>query len=103
MYDLACNTCHRQMRDVLEPITAPPHACSCGGRFERVWLQAPAVIGDECDVWVKNGICNEDGTPRHYRSKAEMRRVAKEKGLVNVVEHLGTKGGDRSPHTQRFI
>jgi hypothetical protein len=41
-----------------------------------------AVIGDEIDIQIRHGICNDDGTPRRFRSKAEMRKVAREKGLV---------------------
>ena len=55
-------------------------------------------IGDECDVWVEHGICWDDGSPRHYTSKSEMKRVAAEKGLVNMVRHV-----DGSPHTKRWI
>lgn len=42
---------------------------------------APAVHGDECDVWINHGICNDDGSPKRYRSKAEIKQAAYEKGL----------------------
>lgn len=42
---------------------------------------APSVHGDECDVWIKHGVCNEDGSPKRYRSKSEIRQAAYEKGL----------------------
>ena len=61
------------------------------------------VVGDECDLWVRNGICHEDSSPRHYTSKAEMKRVAKEKGLENRVRHIGRPGSDKSPFTTRWI
>lgn len=60
------------------------------------------VVGDECDVLVRNGLCNSDGSPRRYTSKIEMRKEAERRGLVQHVEHLGTKGGDRSKHTVRW-
>jgi hypothetical protein len=66
-------------------------------------LKAPAVHGDECDIYIKNGLCEDDGTPRRFRSKADIKRAAKEKGLINYVEHKGRMDGDKSRHTQRFI
>ena len=38
------------------------------------------VIGDECDVVIRHGACWPDGTPRHFNSKAEIKRVAYEAG-----------------------
>ncbi len=103
-YDRKCGSCEKLYIDCWEPITAPAHACECGQPTQRVLLpNGRKAIPDECDVWVKHGICNEDGTPRHYRSKSEMRRVARERGLEPYVQHIGTKGGDRSVHTSRWI
>ncbi len=70
----------------------------CGGDASKHQPYGGHAIGDECDVVVKHGICNEDGTPRRYRSRAEMAKVAKERGLVNYVRHI-----DGSKHTQRFV
>lgn len=61
------------------------------------------VIGDECDVWIRHGLCNDDGSPRHYTSKEAMRRDAKAKGLVNIVEHVSSPESDKSKHTTRWI
>ena len=41
-----------------------------------------SVHGDEIDVWIKNGICNPDGSPKRYRSREEMKRATFEAGLV---------------------
>lgn len=45
--------------------------------------EAPGVIPDQIPggVEIKHGICNEDGTPRKFYSKSEMRRAAFQKGL----------------------
>lgn len=78
----------------------------CGTLYERVFLptQRQNVISDECDVWVHHGICNDDGTPRHYNHKSEMRKVAESKGLVShVVHESGSRGGDKSKHTSRWV
>ena len=92
--------------DVWEPIEpVVQHVCAHGIRMERAWIggNGPKAIGDECDVWVKNGICWPNGEPRHYDSKSAMKREADAQGLVNRVRHIGTKGGDRSKHTSRWI
>ncbi len=103
-YDRLCITCHKQVIDSYEPVEAPNPPCSCGGEFVRAWLsKPPSVVGDACDVWVKNGICHSNGEPKHYTSKAEMKRAADEKGLVNRVRHVGRQGSDKSPHTTRWI
>ena len=55
----------------------------------------PMIHGDECDVWIRHGICNEDGSPKRYTSKAEMKRAAFEAGL--------TQGGDTPKINQRIL
>ena len=108
LYDRRCNKCGTELRDVWEAVNYLAFDCreaECAGQMERVWLcsKAPGVISDECDVWVRHGICNPDGTPRHYRFKSEMRAEAKRRGMENHVQHLGSKGGDKSPHTSRWV
>src|SRR6478609_2628135 len=119
VYDFRCTLCNRTELDVFQH-TYAPFTCTaripyvpesdcdpsegthpCGGSMERVLLPGspPNVIGDECDVEAKHGICNPDGSPRRYRSKSEMAREAKKRGLVNHVEHMPSRGSDRSKHT----
>lgn len=83
-------------------------ACACGATLERVLIGSSAhVHGDDIPggYWVKNGICNADGTPRKYYSKSEMRLTARQQGKINRVEHIGSPGSDknRGRHTQRFV
>lgn len=59
---------------------------------------ANTVIGDEIDVWIKHGLCNPDGTPCHYTSRAEMNQEAKRRGMVNMVRHT-----DQDHHVKRWI
>ena len=106
MYDRRCGTCEHVRRDCWEPITMHDKViCDCGGTLERVYLPTGRgqVIGDECDVYVKHGICHDDGTPKRYTSKKDMREAAAKKGLVNHVEHIGAKGSDKSKHTSRWV
>lgn len=86
----------------------PAPACGCGeqmvediGQFSK----GPCVIGDDIPggMLVHNAICNDDGSPRRFYSKSEMRRAAAEKGYVNVVEHKPARGTDKSPHTTRWV
>lgn len=39
-----------------------------------------AVHGDEIDEVCAHGICNDDGTPRRFRSKTEKRAALEQKG-----------------------
>lgn len=106
MYDRACNHCGHQALDCYEPIAADTPKCSqCElGRMERVWLaRASGVIGDEIDITVENGMCNPDGSPRRFTSRTELRREEVRRGWTNHVVHQGTKGGDKSPHTSRWV
>ena len=105
MYDLICRACNTQQIDVLQPIQCEQSLCACGAQFERAWLTKPAnVIGDECDVSIRHGLCNEDGTPRRFRSKQDIKRTAKEKGWTPYVVHQGIDAGtDKSPFTSRWI
>lgn len=41
---------------------------------------APAVHGDEMDETIEHGVCWDDGTPRRFTSKAELRAVEQAKG-----------------------
>lgn len=104
MYDRKCPQCETVKEDCLEPVTPPVVLCGqCGEPTERVWLQkANAVIGDEIDVEVRHGLCWPDGSPRRFRSREEMNRVAKKKHMTNLVEHKSGKSGDKSRHTTRW-
>lgn len=108
VFDRKCDLCGAVSLDRLEPsVTSDPNCLSCaGGVSRRVWLpgqKANSVIGDGCDVSVRHGLCNADGSPRRYTSKSEMAAEAKKRGLVNHVTHMGTQGGDKSRHTSRWI
>lgn len=58
------------------------------------------VVGDDIPggVLIEHGLCNEDGSPRRYYTKSEMKAEADRRGLRNVVRHI-----DGSPHTSRWI
>lgn len=43
-----------------------------------------AVHGDEIDLVVPHAVCHEDGTPRRFRSRAELRQALESKGYKNT-------------------
>ena len=108
-YDYRCQDCGDERIDVLVPIAQKVITCEkCQGDMVRVWAgKAAGAIPDEIPggYWVKHGICNEDGTPKRYDSKSAMDRAAKEKGMVNLVEHIPSPGSDknRHGHTVRWV
>jgi hypothetical protein len=107
MYDRVCADGH-QMLDRYEKINFDEQVLcvECNKPALRTLLpgRAPGVIGDDIPggVWIKHGICNEDGTPRKYYSKSEMAAEAKRRGLTNRVEHVANPGSDKSTHTTRW-
>lgn len=109
MFDLRCEMCGHELRDRMEPCECDQvkrGPCpNCGFyNLQRVWLgKPPGAHGDEIDIWIKNGLCHEDGTPKHYTSKEQIFRDAKAKGLINRVEHQGSSGSDKNRHTVRWV
>ena len=106
MYDRECLGCGVQTLDHWEPVTLvlPPNCYNCGAATQRVMLpKTRAVIGDEIDVTISNGLCYPDGTPRRFRSRTELRAAELKSGYVNHVTHIGSQGGDKSKHTSRWI
>jgi|SRR5579859_5629080 len=102
LHDKRCVECGQEKVDVYETSERKVDRCECGGQLENLYRPGH-VIGDEIDVEIKHALCNADGTPRRFRSRQELNRVAKEKGYTNYVRHLGTKGGDKSKQTQRWV
>lgn len=102
LYDRACADGHQAI-DVWEPVHTGSVPCTtCGKPAERVWLsKGSSIVPDDIPggLWVRHGICNEDGTPRKYYTKSEMVAEAKRRGLVNMVRHVGSNGSDKSQHT----
>lgn len=106
IYDLVCANGHEQY-DLYLKLGERPPCPTCGEPTDTLWRQSSHVISDEIPggIWIRHGICNEDGSPRLYYSKSEMARVAKERGLTNAVRHAPdpTSGSDKSKHTIRWV
>ena len=109
MYDRACTECEEKIIDSYEPmVCVEPIVCpQCGAATQRVIMpgRTHTVIGDDIPggLEIKHGLCNEDGTPRKYYSHSEIRREAERRGYHNHVEHIPSRGSDKSPHTVRWV
>jgi hypothetical protein len=104
LIDIKCAKCERVVIDHLERDEDRSRPVCCEQPMERVFLPTNRgqVIGDECDVWVKNGLCHSDGSPQHFTSKQAMKRAADAKGYINYVTHQPSKGSDKSKHTSKW-
>ncbi len=107
LYDRRCSVCQFRRDDAYEQSTTPDYPCKCGGVMERIPMTSnPGAMGrcqsDECDVTMRHGLCNPDGSPKRFTSKAEMAREAKKQGLTNYVVHSGLPGSDKNPNTQKW-
>jgi hypothetical protein len=107
-YDRICTKCEAKMIDSWEPIETPTVLCAnCGEPTERAWFQlgkTPNVISDDIPggIEIRHGLCNEDGSPRTYYSKTEIRKEAERRGLVQRVEHTTERGTDKNKHTVKW-
>src|SRR6185312_6542718 len=108
IYDRQCPHCGCVWIDRLERIETPDPPCSsCGTLTKRAFLThtsaAVAPDGIPGGIEIKHGICWPDGTPRRFDSRSEMKRVAQDMGVQNVVRHVPLPGSDKSPHTSRWV
>lgn len=116
MIDTRCTACGEIRPDkfidleVSGPLAEGGNQCPCGGVVERVMLagHASAVHGDDIPggLYIKHGLCHDDGTPRRFDSKSEIRRAAAEKGLTwGATNHVTNprSGSDKNPHTSRWV
>lgn len=110
MYDRQCVNGHTKL-DCWEPIhyELEPLCTECGEPMRRgIYTSAKtnAVKADSIPggLWIRNGLCNADGSPRRYDSFTEIRREAEKRGLVNKVVHQPDprSGSDKSAHTVRW-
>lgn len=106
MYDRTCETCDHVVLDSLESMKdTTPRVCPLCERKTLVRAvsqgHANGVTDDSIPggLVIKHGLCWPDGSPRKFYSHSEIRKAEKELGWTNVVEHVPTRGSDKSPHT----
>lgn len=97
--DLGCPGCGEIREDYWQYKGDPLPVCACGAQTERMYLTFPSLHGDEMDEVIDN----LGPQPIRVRSKAERKRLMKEHGVVEKVQHKGLQGSDKNPHTQRFL
>ena len=96
-YDVVCPAGHED--EIVAKWDERDVPCkTCQQPTERIW-RAPAMHGDEID-YIDDNLGHE---PIRITSKAQRKRLMQERGLVEAVRHVGTRDGDRSPHTTRWI
>ena len=97
--DLGCLQCEEVREDFWQRKGDPFPPCECGAPMQRIYLGFPSVHGDEID-YVDD---NLGPNPIRIRSKQERKRLMKEQGLREKVQHVPVAGSDKSAHTQRFL
>jgi len=92
-----CQTCSARTKPLLWNYEQPP-ACACGGAQVRVSdtaNRAHSVIGDEIDRTLEHGLCYEDGTPRRFTSRTELKRAEAASGLRILEKGERFRGDER--------
>lgn len=107
--DTVCESCARVEVDQYLDWNEPYPLCTCGGQTTRQLTSrtVATVIGDDIPggVLIKHGLCHEDGTPRRFDSKTEIRREAKRRGLAwghDENKHVPLRGSDRGLETRKW-
>lgn len=105
LYDVKCSKCDKEWVRYSKVDDRKNPCETCGSEIELLFKAANSVVGDAIPggIEIRHGICNEDGTPRVYYSKSEMRKEAERRGLVNLVRHVPEKGSDKSKHTTKWV
>lgn len=98
-YDQGCTACDWFDEIWAEPFTHPP-CPECGSETVRRWRKV-GMIRDE----IPGGqvIENLGHTPVKVYSKSELKQEAQKRGLELRVQHVGTKGSDKSPFTTKWV
>ena len=91
MVDARCLLCGQQSECLMR--NEQVARCQCGGERERVYASSPvraAVHGDDIPggLYIKHGICNEDGTPKRYDTKHDIVKALDKAGLRPVEEQI---------------
>ena len=89
-----CNECGQVVKKMQWNYDPPPEHCGKPTHLEYTHKgDAPTVIGDEIDITIHHGPIHEDGTPRRYRSRAELKQES---------ERMGWTADGDTPHPERI-
>lgn len=83
--DAECPSCGLRKDDFYLQAGESYPACACGTQME--WLPRSghqSIVPDDIPggVLIEHGLCNEDGTPKRYYSRSEIRMACAVKGQV---------------------
>jgi hypothetical protein len=86
--DLVCDRCYKRASE------GEHGHMKCPLEARR---RSAAIWGDEIPggLEIANGICNEDGTPKRYYSKTEIRQACAVKGVIPYHD-VYTEGGNQT-------
>ena len=74
VWSFECAACGAKRKVLQWDYQDSPVCCEQPMGHEAGPERAATVIGDEIDLVIRHGPCNEDGSPRRYRSRAELKR-----------------------------
>lgn len=88
-YDLYCPACLKEFTDLFWDYEVPhcpdckEEACLSNRRKPNHFGTAPGVVGDDIPggMEIKHGLVNDDGSPKRFYSKTDIKREANRKGL----------------------
>ena len=108
--DIVCLRCGQKTCDQYLDWNEPYPPCACGGQTTREYnpKSLGMVIPDDIPggIEIRHGVCNDDGTPKRYYSRTDIRKAAKAKGMIwggDEARHIPLPGSDRNPNTTRWV
>jgi hypothetical protein len=80
-----CAACGQKRRHLSWDYDPAPVCCGTEMAPEVVRIdRSSSVLGDEIDIVIPHGMCHDDGSPKRWRSRSELRAAEKAKGWVRV-------------------
>lgn len=90
-FGFVCGACERRQRRLQWDYDPAPTCCDAPMHVDATRFgEAAAVLGDEIDIVIKHGPVNPDGSPRRYRSRAELRAEEIRTGWTKMGETPNT-------------
>lgn len=108
LIDIVCTKCGHAQIDVMLEYPWYPLCDVCGGITERLWSKVAAVRQDSIEggVLIHHGICNEDGSPKRYYSRSEIKLACEVKGFVpyhDVYQEGGNRRLEDARHREDYL
>lgn len=101
-----CRECGTQGKRLLWSYDPAPPCEVCSGPTQYqsdIFGESAAVIGDEIDVTIRDGVCHEDGTPRRFRSRTELRDAERASGWRRLERGERFRNSEPRAPRPRFV